>query len=251
MGAWRSRLDAFLYSNAPYVIHFDAGDFYADNFVLEDMYNLISKNNLDSVRFAFRLTKNKNHLTNHDRLITFRKRETKILYGRRSFSVYGFKFGTIWNRLTKANVFNKGLDYLDEYILNSYKNIFEDRWWNTMANNASNTYLMTNRIGYIYLREPNGEGHIRIGDKKINDKSIKEIILFFLFDYNLAYSKSDKHDIINNLRLFNSHKNKLSFDDLQSNFPPYKHLLKSLINDKYVSKANKIFLLSLKHNIKS
>ena len=31
MGAWRSRLDAFLYSNAPYVIHFDAGDFYADN----------------------------------------------------------------------------------------------------------------------------------------------------------------------------------------------------------------------------
>ena len=175
MGAWRSRLDAFLYSNPPYVIHFDAGDFYADNFVLEDIYNLISNNNLDSVRFSFRLTKNKNHLTKHDRIITFKQRERKILYGRRSFSVLGFKYGTIWNRLTKANIFNKGLTYLDEYILNSYKNIYEDRWWNTIANNANNTYLMTDRIGYIYVREPTGEGHIRTGTEKINDKSIKEI----------------------------------------------------------------------------
>lgn len=251
MGAWRSRLDAFLYSNAPYVIHFDAGDFYADNFVLEDIYNLISKNNLDSVRFAFRLTRNNNHLTNHDRLITFRKRELNILYGRRSFSVLGYKFGTIWNRLTKATVFNKGLNYLDEYILNSYKNVFEDRWWNTMANNASNTYLMTNRIGYIYIKGPHGEGHIRIGNKKINEKTIKEIILFFLFDYNLAYSKSDKTSIINNLRSFSNRKNKLSLNDLKSDFPPYNHLLKSLINDKYVSNENKIFLESLKRNIKS
>ena len=43
MGAWRSRLDAFLYSNAPYVIHFDAGDFYSDNYVLEDIYYLANK----------------------------------------------------------------------------------------------------------------------------------------------------------------------------------------------------------------
>ena len=40
MGVWRSRLDAFLYSNSEYVIHFDAGDFYADNYILEDVYYL-------------------------------------------------------------------------------------------------------------------------------------------------------------------------------------------------------------------
>ena len=57
MGAWRSRLDAFLYSNAPYVIHFDAGDFYADNYILEDVYFLANKFDIDSVRFGFRLTK--------------------------------------------------------------------------------------------------------------------------------------------------------------------------------------------------
>lgn len=59
MGAWRSRLDAFLYSNSPYVIHFDAGDYYSDNYVLEDLYYLIKKYNLDSIRCGFRLTKKK------------------------------------------------------------------------------------------------------------------------------------------------------------------------------------------------
>ena len=38
--------------------------------------------------------------------------------------------------------------------------LFEDRWWNTMANNESYTYLMTNRIGYIYLKDSKGQGHI-------------------------------------------------------------------------------------------
>ena len=57
MGAWRSRLDVFLYSSSPYVIHFDAGDFYADNYVLEDAFYLANKYDVDSVRFGFRLTK--------------------------------------------------------------------------------------------------------------------------------------------------------------------------------------------------
>lgn len=250
MGVWRSRLDGFLYSKSPYVIHFDAGDFYADNYILEDMYNLITKNNLDSVRFAFRLTTNKNHLTKKDRIYKFRKSERIIIHGTKSFNVNHFKYGTIWNRLTKAIIFNKGLIYLDEFILNAYKNIFDDRWWNTLANNASNTYLMTNRIGYIYLRERNGEGHIRIGNKKTNEKTMKEIILFFLFDYNLAYYKSNKSDIINGLRFFNNNR-KLSLKYLNNNYPPYIHLLKVLINDKYVSKTNKIFLFSLMNKIKN
>ena len=140
-----------------------------------------------------------------------------------------------------------------------------------MANNESSNFLMINRIGYIYLRDSKGQGHIRSGDEIINDKSIKEVILFFLFDYNLAYNKSDKKDIINNLKLFdyNLAYNKsdkkdiinnlkefkkgarnIKLADLRSNFPPYNHLLKQLIKDKYVEKKDKLFLLSLKHDIK-
>ena len=250
MGAWRSRLDAFLYSNAPYVIHFDAGDFYADNYVLEDAYNIVNKYNLDSLRFGFRLTKAKKHLNIKDKFYVFSQEDRKIVYGKRFYDITGYKYGTIWNRLTKADIFTEGLSYLDYYILNAYKNIYEDRWWNSMANNGSCNFLMVNRIGYIYLSDSKGEGHIRSGNEMINEKSIKEIILFFLFDYNFAYNKSNKSDIIKNLKKYKEGKGNIKLSDLKSNFPPYNHLLHILIKDKYVSKQNKLFLLSLKHNIK-
>ena len=250
MGAWRSRLDGFLYSNAPYVIHFDAGDFYADNYVLEDIYYIVNKYKLDSVRFGFRLTRSKNSLTNQDKNYFFSVKDRKVFYGKKYYNIYGFRYGTIWNRLTKADIFTKGLYHLDEYILNAYKNIYEDRWWNNLANNESNSFLMTNRIGYIYLRDSKGQGHIRNGNPFINDKTIKEIILFFLFDYNLAYKKSDKSDIIKNLKDFKKGKRHLKLSHLKSYFPPYIHLLNMLINDEYVSKQNKLFLLTLKKEYK-
>ena len=46
-------MDGFLYSRGEYVLHFDPGDLYSDNYVLEDSYNLITKYNLDTVRFQF------------------------------------------------------------------------------------------------------------------------------------------------------------------------------------------------------
>ena len=248
MGAWRSRLDGFLYSNAPYVIHFDSGDFYSDNLILEDAYNLVTKYNLDSLRFAFQLTKSKKNLNFHKRVITFQKRDRKIVYRRRIYNIYGYRFGTIWNRLVRANVFLKGLDYLDEYILNAYKNIFEDRWWNTLANNASYSYLMINRIGYIYLKLPGGEGKIRAGDEKRNEKSMKEIIYFWLFDYLISYKKSDKKSIINEIFKYkNNHV--LNFSSIKNNFPPLNHLLDLLINDNFIKNDDKIFLKSFRHNM--
>ena len=250
MGLWRSRLDGFLYSNAPYVIHFDGGDFYADNLILEDIYNIVNKYNLDSVRFGFRLTYNKSHLTEKDLIFTYSEEDRKIVYGRRAYNIYTYNYGPIWDRLTKADIFTKGLFLLDHYILNAYKNIFDDRWWNSIANNESYSYLMINRIGYIYLKDNQGEGYIRSGNETINEKSIKEIILFFLFDYNLAYAKSDKNNIIKNLKEFKQGKFNLKLSDLKSSFPPYNHLLDLLINDKYVSKQNKLFLLQLKKELK-
>ena len=55
MGVWRTRLDGFLYSRGKYIIHFDAGDLYADPYVLEDAYGLIEKYKLDSVKIMFTL----------------------------------------------------------------------------------------------------------------------------------------------------------------------------------------------------
>ena len=53
-----------------------------------------------------------------------------------------------------------------------------------------------------------------------------------------------------NLKEFKKGARNIKLADLRSNFPPYNHLLKQLIKDKYVEKKDKLFLLSLKHDIK-
>jgi len=134
MGAWRSRLDAFLYSNSPYVIHFDAGDYYSDNYVLEDLYYLIKKYNLDSIRCGFRLTKKKNSLSKKDRFYLFGKNDSKIVYGRRAYNVNLFKYGIKpeWedDNNKQGHIFNldffvdgtKGKNEFDEFFSLAAKN---------------------------------------------------------------------------------------------------------------------------------
>ena len=55
MGVWRTRIDGLLYSNGKYILFFDTGDLYADNYVLEDAFNLIEKYQLDSLRMLFKI----------------------------------------------------------------------------------------------------------------------------------------------------------------------------------------------------
>ena len=45
LGLFRSRLDGILYSRGKYIIAFDAGDLYEDNYVLLDSYNIMKKYN--------------------------------------------------------------------------------------------------------------------------------------------------------------------------------------------------------------
>ena len=134
MGVFRTRIDGFLYSRGKYVLHFDPGDLYADNLVLEDMYNLVTKYSLDSVRFSFKMIEVKDNDIN----IVYRKeypnKFLKIQYGPVYHNVHVLGYGTIWDRITRANVFTKGLCLLDEVILNCYKNMWEDMWWNQLSN---------------------------------------------------------------------------------------------------------------------
>ena len=58
-GIWRSRIDGLLYSRDKYIIHFDTGDLYADQFSLENAFNLAKKYNLNSTRMLFKSERNK------------------------------------------------------------------------------------------------------------------------------------------------------------------------------------------------
>ena len=253
MGVWRSRLDGFLYSRGKYIIFFDAGDFYADNFVLEDSYNLMTKYNLDSLRFAFKMVIFKKNNKNNTRDFYFTT-INRIILGYKNYYVKWYTHGTIWNRMIRKNILFKPIKLVDSYILNAYKNLWEDRWWNTFANINSYRNLFINRIGYIYIKNMKGEGTLKLRNNIEKEKVLQEYIYFWLFDYFMLPKKNDKKSIINLIRKFNNKNNeikkiKINFFYL-TNFRIYKHLLKLLINDSYICKSDKRFIQKLIKKIK-
>jgi len=147
MGLWRTRVDGFLYSRAKYVIHFDCEDFYYDNYVLEDIYDLIEKYNLDNIKTVFRSINSYRYLKNN-KLEFKNMNSTKILYNKNEIKkVYseilglGWAFGVICNRLVLGDIYTRGLYLLSDRVLNIYKNQWEDRWWNALADKMCNNFF--------------------------------------------------------------------------------------------------------------
>ena len=252
LGIWRSRLDGFLYSRAKYIIHFDMGDLYINNFVLEDFYNIVSKYSLDSLRFSSYTYRNKSNPFDYSH-VTFYNYDLKISYKKRDFDITTYEYGTIWNRLIRANVITKGLYLLDSIILNAYKNMWEDRWWNTLVNKFSNNYVMVNRPGYLYLISFDGEGTMKKGNTTMNDKCIREFIYFWVFDLKLLPKEDNKESIIKTLYKFNQNNNQylgspIHLDFISTRFPVYEYFLNLLLNDDYISNKNKDFIRLLYNN---
>lgn len=256
-GVWRTRLDGYLYSRGKYILHFDPGDFYADNLVLEDGYNLVSEYQLDSVRFAIREIYDRENVIdeNNTKVITYPKFILQIYYGRIEFPVETVHFGSIWSRIVRASLFSKGLFLLDENILNAYKNLWEDRWWNQIANKNVFSNLVVNRVGYLYFRFVTGEGTIKINTDEQKFRIIKEFIYFLLFDYQMSSRMSDKKSIIEFL-WYLSHKEfmyfnyRINLSYLNKKFPIFDLLINKLLNDPFVYKEDKEFLEKLYIRIK-
>jgi len=257
MGVWRTRMDGFLYSKGKYILHFDPGDFYADNYVLEDSYNLVTKYNLDTVKFSF--IKEREHIfvlnitQSLGRMKIYPKQHTEIIYGRPDYNVRELGYGTIWNRLVRANVFVKGLELVDEFVLNAYKNLWEDMWWCDLVDRVSTSNLIVNRLGYLYLCTYRGAGEPKIFNSYERDRTIREFIYFWFFDYQLLPKNDTKKNIVNVLRDYNRNDNQfcrlpMRLDFLNSPFPIFERLLNLLINDSFVDEEDKIFVRELLHN---
>ena len=257
-GLWRKRMDGFLYSKGKYILHMDAGDILADNLVLEDIYNIAKKYDLDSVRFSF----SKNYYDsdfiekkNFKDMMVFPSNVTKIVYGRPGYNVHEFGYGTIWNRLVRADMFSKGLDLVDNVILNIKKDFGEDMWWNDLVDRVSFSNLIVNRLGYIDLYNKNITFEPLIGTFKERDKSINEFIYFWYFDLILLPKNDEKKPVINALKKFNDTNNticeipmKLSFLKKKSNI--FILLIKKLLEDSYVAFVDKIFIKDLSDSIR-
>ena len=250
MGLFKTRLNGFLYSKGKYILHFNVGDLFADNYILEDIYNTIIKYNLDSLRFSYKIYKdlgnNAYNITSH----VYPPKDIKIKYGRVLENATEEGYGYIWNRLVRTNSFVKGLDNVNSYIFNAYKNVREDIWWNNLANYGAFGHTTLNRIGYINYK-PNEE--LKIGTETERDSSMKEIINDWVFYYLLKTKEGKKKDIINTLKLFSSKNNTyngiyINLDYLNSNFTTYTYYLNTLINDYFIEDIDKEFLGQLLSN---
>ena len=229
---------------------------FADNYVLEDIYNLITNYGLDTVRFSFSKTNySSEFMINkkfNDKKI-YPSHFTKIIYGRPNYDVHIFGYGTIWNRLVRSSLFRKGLDLVDECILNAYKNLWEDMWWNDLIDRVSYSNLVVNRLGYIYFKTKDSPSVPKIEDPIQKDKTIREFIYFWYFDYQLLPKDDNKEKIIKNLRKYSKSdstffKLPMSLVFLTSNCPIYDRLLFLLINDKYISDEDRNFVKELYSN---
>ena len=231
MGCWRSRLDGIIYSRGQYIILFDAGDLYADNYVLEDAYNVIDKYNLDSCKFLFRLTKSFDNL--NESYVSFHVGlKSKIAYEKKNivyldFKVY-YNWGNIWNRLVRANIFSKAIFMLNELTLNIYKNVWDDKWFNKIINRASYSYAIFERVGYLYLQDGKGEGSPRSISEEQKSKMMKEFVGFLYYDFNFADNKTY---IVQKLRDYEKGFKHIKLKDIKSDFYILNDLLKVLIKD--------------------
>ena len=115
MGCWRTRMDGILYSKGKYIILFDAGDLYEDNYVLQDAINVIEKYDLDSCKFLFRVIRSFNKLE-RSHVFFHAGKHPKIVYEHMKIKALNDRvfitWGNVWNRLVKAKIFTKAYTYV-------------------------------------------------------------------------------------------------------------------------------------------
>ena len=251
LGVWRTRIDGLLYSNAKYVIHFDCGDLYYDNYVLEDLYDLIEKYKLDSIKSIFKTIRNYNYKKLKFSKNIFKNMNSSAFFLGKNITIKNQKkvlkwsWGVIWNRLILSNIFIKGLYLLSDRVLNIHKNLWEDRWWSKLGDKMSNNLLIVQRYGYLYYYDGKGEGSMKSKFIKDKDKIMKEFIYFLYFDYDFLPKNDNKTSIIKTLFDYDKVNKKLKLNEIRTDFNILNDLLKKLINDPFVDNKDKIYLNKL------
>ena len=179
---------------------------------------------------------------------------TRIIYGKPNYNVHLFGFGTIYNRLVRANIITKGLLLLNENIYGAYKDLWEDMWWNDLIDRVSFSNLIINKLGYIPFYDSNTAIKVSTANKMAKNNLIREFIYFWFFDYLLLPKEDDKKKTINTLRYYSKpnstfYEIPLSLKFLSSKCNHLEKLLTLLIKDDYVRENDKEFIKQLYRTI--
>jgi len=252
MGLWRTRIDGLLYSKGKYVIFFDVGDLYEDNYVLEDAFNVIEKYNLDCVKMFFRLILDFNNVTLHRIPLRSDVNQTKVSskksMERDVLHIFRGFYGVIWNALVKSDVYIKGLYLLNNEVLNIYKNLFEDRWWASLIYSSSNNLLIIKRFCYLYFRDLKNNHLLYPKTIEEKDRTIHEFVYLLYLYLNLLPKEDDKKNIIEQLNYLDANNGKVALRNFRTKFYILDNLIKNLIKDPYVKEESKISLRNILNN---
>ena len=248
LGVFKSRLDGILYSKGKYIILFDPGDFYEDNYVLSDAYNILEKYNLDSCKFIYRYIRNIFNL-NKTSIRYHTNSKSKIVYEPYNIKALDtlvfHKSHAVWNRLVKSSIYIKGILLFDELTLNAYKNLWDDLWYNEIVNMVSHNYTIIERIGYIYYLDRKGEGTPKYHSKIQKSNLIREYVSFLYFDLNFHKDNKSKVAIIKKLRKYNEDNSKKKLKNFRSHFEVLNNLLEVLIKDPELNEIDRQFCVKL------
>ena len=248
LGVWRTRLDGILYSRGQYIMLFDAGDLYEDNYVLTDAYNVIEKYNLDSCKFFFRIIRSFKGLNRSEEFLHIGNNET-IVYGPDKIASLNTKiftfWGNIWTRLIRANIYIKGILLTNELTLNLHKNVWDDIWYNKIVNMASFSFGIFERIGYVYLQNGEGEGSPKSDTLEQKSKKVKEYVGFLYFEYNFHEHKNSYQYIIDKLKKYNETDPILQLQNFRAHFEVLNNLLNALIKDPELNKDQRTYCQKL------
>jgi hypothetical protein len=113
------------------------------------------------------------------------------------------------------------------------------------VNKVSYSFLVIERIAYIYLQNGSGEGSPKSKTEIQKNKIIKEFLWFLYFDYNILPVNDNKNKIINKLKEYNKRTGSLKLSFLKSEFYILSNLINMLIEDPYVSNNDKNYLNKL------
>ena len=130
-------------------------------------------------------------------------------------------------------------------MLNVYKNMWEDIWYNEIVNKVSYSYAIVERVGYVYYIDGQGVGTPKFKTKEQKSNIIKEYVAFLYFDYNFCNDKKCKESIIKKLRNYNEIDHTIQLKNFRSHFEVLNNLLYALIKDRDIKNEDKQYCKKL------
>ena len=124
-------------------------------------------------------------------------------------------------------------------MLNVYKNMWEDVWYNEIIHKVSYSYAIIERIGYVYCQDGTGAGSPKAITLEQKSSIIKEYVAFLYFDYNFCENKECKKNIIKKLKDYNERDYKRQLKNFRSHFEVLNKLLEALIKDQDINEDDK------------